>query len=199
MSTHIAIFGGSFDPPHLGHALLIAQLINSSSIDGVMIVPSGARPDKRNEASASERLRMVNAFVEEVFKGDLRVRVFSDQCEGKLKSSYTFDLLEFLNSRNSNSRFSLVIGSELLHDVSSWYQGEWLLQNAEFLVVARGGKEQPPMPNKMKHISWIPNPFGLMSSVSSTAVRALVKDRKSIKGLVSPEVERIIQENRLYL
>ena len=198
MSKHIAIFGGAFDPPHLGHALLIAQIINCVGIDEVWIVPSGKRVDKMNEGSELHRLSMANSFIEELFKGDSRIKVIPDQCNGLLKSSFTYDLLAHFRIREPHARFSIVIGSELLDDIPKWYNGEWLLAHASFLVVVRGGVENRQPPNGMKHVAWIPNPLELVSSLSSTAVRALVKDGKSIQGLVSPSVERFIMERKLY-
>jgi nicotinate-nucleotide adenylyltransferase len=134
----IAIFGGSFDPPHYGHATAVSALLNSKIIDQVWILPSNARSDKRNYLSFQDRLLVTTQFFYESFPNNHRV-IVSD-FEGSFSSNPgSRAILRSLRERYQKLTFYLALGEDLVADLPGWIDGDQLIVEEHFLIISRGG------------------------------------------------------------
>ena len=178
----VAVYGGSFDPPHLGHALSVAWALSAADIDEVWVVPTWKHAfGKTHGASFEERLAMCElAFAP--FRGVTLLDI-----ERELGGvSRTLDTLETLQGRHPDARFRLLVGADVLPTVDRWHRWDAIVRIAPPLVVGRDGYPAP----EGCPIS-IPN-------VSSTDVRAALDGSGDLRGLVPSAVIAHIEERGLY-
>ena len=128
-----AMFGGSFDPPHLGHQSIVQEIIKSLDIDTLLIVPTYLNPFKVSSlASASLRLEWCHILFDNIPK------VVVDDYEIKEgKSTFTSDSVKHFNIAY-NLKY-LIIGSDNLSSLSKWHQFEWLNENIIWVIITRVG------------------------------------------------------------
>jgi nicotinate-nucleotide adenylyltransferase len=196
MSAKItALYGGAFDPFHNGHLATIALLLNSGVAHEVVVIPSGDRPDKSSSASGTHRLAMAGLAVEESFAGDTRVSVSDLHVTGKVGYG-TIDLVDHYGS-GAKSDIVVVIGQELLKDLSQWKESARLQATVKLLVIRRPGVASVELP-----AGWditVLNPSyedGVV--VSSSSLRALIRKRSSCAGLMPPSAIRYCLQHNLY-
>ncbi len=178
----VAIYGGSFDPPHLGHVLSVAWALSASDIDEVWAIPTWRHAfGKAHGASFDARMAMCElAFAP--FRG-----VTSMDLERELGDvSRTLETLQTIRSRRPDAELRLLIGADVLQTVDRWYRWEDVIQLAPPLVVGRDGYPAP----EACPIS-IPN-------VSSTDVRAALEHGGELTGLVPTAVIAHIRKHGLY-
>ena len=182
-SPRVAIYGGSFDPPHLGHVLSVAWALSAADIDEVWVIPGWKHAfDKAHGADFAARMQM-SALAFEPFRG---VRVLDIERElGDV--SRTLNTLEALQSRHPNTRFRLMMGADLLATTDRWHRWDDVARLAPPLVIGRDGYPAP----EDRPIS-IPD-------VSSTDVRASLDDEPAkLHGIVPTAVIEHIRANGLY-
>ena len=177
----IALFGGSFDPPHLGHLLVVAHVLATEPCDELWMVPVFEHPfRKRLQASFEARARLCEAALESVPLP--RARVCRDEA-GLGGEGRTVDLLEHLHGKHPAHRFALVLGSDLLADKPQWKRFERIEELARIVTLRRGGFQVPGVPGVE------------LPQVSSTQVRALLAAGGDARGLLPRAVlERIAAE-----
>ena len=195
-TRHIALFGGAFDPPHLGHVAAIRQVQNSGLVDEVWVVPAGDRSDKRYSASSADRRKMVELMLEECFPGQLDVSLHLAQIEASAKYSTTIGLLDELTRRFKEHNFYVLIGTELVRDLPTWVEPERLRKSAAFLVIERPGEGQvkPPEGYNARIVPQMP---GCGVNVSSTQLRAKLSTGE-IESLMPKSVAAWISKRNLY-
>ena len=194
-TNRLAIYGGAFDPIHNGHLVTIAQLLASGQVDSVVVVPSGDRPDKKITVSAADRLAMTLLAIEEAFPNDPRVSVSDIHATGKVGYG-TIDLVEhFLKQADTSPR--VVIGQELLGDLSAWKEISRLKSLTSFLVIRRPGTVSPELPQDIT-ASWLSSPHEAGVLVSSTTIRAMLAQGLSCSGLLPPSVIAFCRSHGLY-
>ncbi|MBI4999470.1 nicotinate (nicotinamide) nucleotide adenylyltransferase [Candidatus Gottesmanbacteria bacterium] len=126
----IAIFGGSFDPPHLGHQRLLSQVLASGVVEEIWLMPAFVSPWKRQLAMAKDRLGMCKLLVGKGIKvSDLEIKR-----QGK---SYTIDTVRELKKRFPDDKFYWLIGSDMVKDLNKWHKADQLFREIEFLVFPR--------------------------------------------------------------
>lgn len=188
----IALFGGAFDPPHLGHVSAVKLLQKSGIFDEVWLVPSGDRKDKSSSAPASARIEMLKLLIEECFQNDSTVKLFTLQAEAKVPS-HTIGLLDYLKSHEPDSEFTVVIGHELLKDLPQWVDSERLKQEARFLVITRPGIKAAELPQGY-NCKTLDFPLNDGYDLSSTNVRRLLSEKADISTLIPQTVLNYIQK-----
>jgi len=132
----IAIYGGSFNPPHLGHVEAARTVASALSPDRLLIVPASVPPHKEladGSPTAQQRLELCRlAFADipgaEISEMELRR-------EGK---SYSYDTVRLLREENPDAQLILVVGTDMLLSFEKWYQFRYLLENCTLAVLARG-------------------------------------------------------------
>jgi len=159
MSPHrVGIFGGSFNPPHVAHVLAVVYALAVAPIDEIVVVPVFKHPFSKELESFEDRLAMC-----ELAMGWIpRVRVSSVERDlgGE---SLTLRTLERLASENPTWSMRLLIGSDVLPDVSKWHRFERIAELAKPFVLERAGANDSEV---------------LLPDVSSTRVRALLRDSR---------------------
>lgn len=175
----VAIYGGSFNPPHIGHAMVAAWLLWTERVEEVWLVPTGSHafgkhllPFERRAALAAALARAVSAQVS--------VCAVENERPGP---SYTIDTLTQLAETYPHHRFQLVVGADILPDTPRWRSWDAIAAQFDPIVVGRGG--YPP-------IEGAPS----FPEVSSTAIRALHNAGAPIDHLVPAGVARLLNDVR---
>jgi len=199
----IAIFGGAFNPLHLGHIKLAKAMVKENIVDHVLFIPSAISPHKhkKNITSFKHRLNMLKIAIDKNDKFS-----YSD-LESKRKDvpSYTFETMEILSKKYSKDKLYLLIGSDNLGELHTWHKAKQLVNQYSLLIYPRESKivtesylEQfwgKELANKLIN-SIISLP---LISFSSTNIRKLASEGKEIPNdLLDPKVKKYILEHRLY-
>jgi len=183
-----ALFGGSFDPVHVGH-LVVAETAGELLGTVVRLLPAREQPFKgsAHRASPEQRAEMLDLAV----SGNPRLRV--ERIELTLPTpSYTVRTLRALADREPRNRFTLLLGADTARDLPAWYEVEALPRLADVVVFARPGARPAPHPAICRVIE-VP---GL--DVSATMVRERVRQGRSIRYLVPDAVREYIAAHGLY-
>lgn len=191
----LAIFGGSFDPPHVGHLLAAQDAFDQLSLDRIILVPTAVQPLKvgRTVATALQRLAMARLLVE----GDARFEVSSVEVD-RAGLSFTVDTLSgFADAYPTAERF-LLLGADVLATFAQWREPERVLRLARPVVLQRDGEpEMAPMVLGAASTSVVR--LGTRRiDVSSTEIRERVRLGKSIRGFVTDSVAAFIVRDGLY-
>ena len=193
----IAIFGGSFDPPHVGHLLAAGDACEQLSLDRLVFVPAATQPLKtgRVSASAEQRLAMVRLLA----ANDSRFEVSTVEVErGGL--SFTVDTLShFARLHPADERF-LLLGADVLDSFGQWKEPQRILQLAHPVLLERQrtGDERPQThPTELAGGSVTRLPTRRID-VSSTEIRERVRLGKPIRGFVTDDVAAFIARDGLY-
>lgn len=184
-----AIFGGSFDPIHIGHLSLAAEVCRRGMADEVWFMVSPQNPHKQSIALTDEniRYRMVQLAIEGVagFKA-------SDFEFSLPRPSYTIKTLDALEKAYPNHEFRLLIGSDNWEKFDRWYNGDEILSRFGVIVYPRGEETAPPLPSG---VEWLP---AELYNVSSTMIRGMVAAGEDISALVPNSVAACIETEKLY-
>jgi nicotinate-nucleotide adenylyltransferase len=136
----IALFGGSFDPPHVGHLLAAAYVLATEPVDELWLVPVYEHPfGKRFRASFEQRVELCEAAVGSIGLQRVHVSRIEERLAQAGGDGRTVDLLEHLHRERLADRFALVIGSDLLAETSQWKRFDRVQALARLVVLERGG------------------------------------------------------------
>ena len=193
----IAIYGGSFDPPHKGHKLLAENLASVCGAEKVIIIPTALSPFKNSSsATAEDRLDMCNLF----FKEDLfQISDIEIKRGGK---SYTVDTLTQIKEENPDAELFLFMGDDMLLSFDKWYCYQEILRLATIVCACRTEnlEELQNMKSFVKNVLKAEDSVIICESVpfeiSSTEIRSSLKDGVN-KGL-SEEIYNYIAAKGLY-
>ena len=183
----VGVFGGTFDPPHIGHVSVARDVADVLGLDELVWVPAFRSPHKpdRPQTSPGVRLEMVRCAA----TADPRFRV--DDCEIRRKGpSYTIDTLRSIRAEDSND-IVLIIGADQFAAFDQWKTPEAIRALAAIAVMDRGGETGRESPGVLRV------PVGRVD-VSSTAVRERAARGDSIEGWVPDEVAAVIEREGLY-
>tara|TARA_B100000965_G_C19594812_1_gene759676 strand:+ start:2885 stop:3421 length:537 start_codon:yes stop_codon:yes gene_type:complete len=145
----IGFFGGSFDPPHIGHLRISLRSIKKLKLDKLYWVISKKNPFKKKTFfKLKERVKKSKNLVKKNKKIEIK---FLDK---RVKSSRTINILEYLTKKNKNSKFFLIIGSDNLIHFHKWKGYEKILKLSKLVVFSRYGYDQrskkSPIMKKLK-------------------------------------------------
>lgn len=189
----IGIFGGSFNPIHVGHALIASYIVENSDIDTLWLMVSPQNPLKENSSLASDyhRLRMTELVSRRI------ENVITSAFEFDLpKPSYTIDTLNALQAKFPDDEFYLVIGADNWCVFDRWKAGEEIITKHRVLIYPRRGYDIVIPEKYSDRVSVVEAP---LIEVSSTQVRERLAQLKSVSFYVPEAVERYIIENNLYM
>jgi nicotinate-nucleotide adenylyltransferase len=173
----VGIFGGRFDPPHLGHVALARTAVERFGIDELHVTVVADAAHKPSAATAADRLEMARLAFAEL---DARVELEEHR--------YTVDALEAAGYDDP----IFLIGADELVALPTWKKPERLLELARLGVATRPGYAPATASPRIKLFELEPHP------VSSSELRERVLNGEPIDGLVVPGVARYIAEHRLY-
>lgn len=194
----LLLFGGTFDPPHLGHMGLLRAAIRAVRPDFVLVMPTGIPPHKAaGHTEAALRLRMCKCFLP-LFQG-MKISDLEIRRGGK---SYTVDTVRTLCRRYPGVQIYLPMGSDMLLTFREWREWRALLRMTTLVVLCRDDAHERPVrafaEELEKEGARILLARGPISEVSSTELRTAVRTGQNIHALVAPEAERVIRKHHLY-
>jgi len=181
----IGIYGGSFDPIHHGHLILAREAREVLNLEKVILVPAAVSPFKRRAAAASGdvRLKMLRAAVEN------EEGFAIDDCELlRPPPSWTIDTVLEIRKRESDSQIYLLIGEDNVATLNRWRRFDELDKLVRFVVLDRTGSQAQRDYQVVRR----------KIDISATDIRKRVARGQSIRYLVPPAVEEIIQREKLY-
>lgn len=190
VGMNIAVLGGSFDPPHLGHYLVVEQIKEiRKDIDKIILMPAFEHQWKPIQASAKDRLNMLR-FLE---SKNVEMSKMEIQRKG---GKYTIDTVRELKRMQPNDKLYFIVGSDILFEWERWEKTEELLQLTTFLVFPRDPHRLPE--TILQGFEVIKDKNLITTNISSTVIRERVKEGKPITYLVPNGVEQYIMEHNLY-
>ncbi|MFN8884488.1 nicotinate (nicotinamide) nucleotide adenylyltransferase [Gemmatimonas sp.] len=190
----LGLLGGSFDPPHIGHLIIAQDAMDALALDHLLVIPAARQPLKGNEQTPPEhRLAMVRAC----FDGVPRVEVDPVEiARGGL--SYMVDTVEDVRRRWPVAQLHLLVGSDVVPTLPRWKDPQRLLGMVRLVVLHRDTGGAPPLEQEIhgaQTVRWLST---RRVDVSSTEIRARVRDGRSLKGFVPESVATYIASTGLY-
>lgn len=190
----VGVFGGSFDPPHVGHLIIAQEAWEQAGLDLVVFLPSPSPPhkDERFLSPFPVRMAMVRAAVE----GDHRFMVWDLEATLPPPHFTVRTLQEVKRQRPSWERLYLIIGSDSLLDFPTWYQPHEVIRLASLVVYPRPGfpvckaRDEYLAHAQLLHSAELP--------VSSTDLRQRVRQGRSVRYWVPDGVLTLISQHGLY-
>jgi nicotinate-nucleotide adenylyltransferase len=194
--VRLGVFGGTFDPIHLGHLRAAETALEGLALDRVAFVPAGI-PPHRAEPSSSALDRY--AMTELATAGHPRFAV-SDIELRRDGPSYTVDTVAGLRKESPDAEVFVIVGSDTFPEMSTWKEHERLLALCTVAVVARPGEAAPASRGRSdgeppKGVARVEGP-GL--AISASEIRDRVRQRKSVRYLVPDAVADYITKRSLY-
>ena len=189
----IGIFGGSFDPIHIGHAIIAQHIISCGAVDRLWLMVSPVNPlkvGKERQVADTDRLRMVE-MVSRPMEG-VETSAFEFTMP---KPSYTIDTLNALQAKFPGDEFYLVIGGDNWEVFGKWRNSEEILAKYHLLVYPRLGYEVN-IPDELKErVQLVDAPI---IELSSTQIRERLANGQSVRYYVPDEVLGYIERKHLY-
>jgi len=187
------IFGGTFDPPHIGHAAVARELVEQGDLDGVIWMPARHPPHKADRPMALPglRLEMVRAVTEGVGG-----QGWSDLELAREGPSYTVDTLRELRCEYSDIDLVLILGTDQLAEFSTWREPAEVAALARLLVLARQGQDSTAVDPGVD-VEWTPAQVTRID-VSSSEIRRLIREGEPFCHLVPEGVAEVIEREWLY-
>lgn len=188
----IGLFGGSFDPPHTGHLILAERASDVLGLSRVLFIPTATPPhkDTRGLSPFEHRRRMTELAIAENDRFELSLVEEGDE------PSFTWQTLErFADRGYDRERLHLIVGEDSLAEMNTWRRPDLICRLATIVAMRRTGAAgvlQPPADAAVVFLETGAN------AVSSTDIRRLVSDGRSIRYLVPAPVEAYIRTHGLY-
>lgn len=190
----VGVFGGSFDPPHVGHLLAASDACEELGLDRLYFVPAAAQPLKEGRLVAApvHRLAMVHLAVD----GDPRFSVSPDEIERE-GLSYTVDTLAGFAGRFPDAERYFLIGADAFAGLSQWREPERIAGLARLAVLQRSGHPAAAPPAGVPPRAVVRLQTRRVD-VSSTEIRERVRAGRPIRGFVSDAVADYVAMAGLY-
>lgn len=198
----IAIFGGTFNPPHMGHLRLVKSFEQQNDFDKILIIPTFTPPHKESSqlASSFDRLEMCRlAFDDPKFK-------ISDIEINRGGKSYTFDTLVQLKKIYPDAHFYLIIGSDMMLTFHQWKKPQEIFELCTVCASVRDGDNslddlqnyvKEYFPNQADKLKIMLSDFKPLE-VSSTQLRKMIEKGRDVSHLVPKKVVEYINNRGLY-
>lgn len=190
----LAIFGGSFDPPHVGHLLAAQDAVDQLRLDRLVFVPAAIQPLKSDRPATPphQRLEMTRLLAGE----DACFEVSSVEVD-RGGVSFTVDTLEHFAREFPDAERFLLLGADVLASFGQWREPHRVAALARLVILERAGDRPPELPAGMDagHLLHLPT---RRVDVSSTEVRERVGQGRSIRGFVTDGVAAYIAGAGLY-
>ncbi|MBA3723997.1 MAG: nicotinate (nicotinamide) nucleotide adenylyltransferase [Candidatus Levybacteria bacterium] len=197
----IAILGGSFDPPHLGHLFIALQVRELLQMDEVWLMPAYHHPFQRDLSDVAHRMAMTKLLQTETMK-------ISDYEIKHNPTSYTIDTLNGLKESHPNNEFFWITGSDQLQHFQKYKQWQDIISKHNLIIFPREWM-LPQLAEEVKNklvLKTIPQNVIVLSeknliltNISSTKIRERVKANLSIQPFVSEQVAEYIKKEKLYI
>jgi nicotinate-nucleotide adenylyltransferase len=194
----VGIFGGAFNPPHIGHLVCAQEALVQLELDRVVFMPVGEAPHREIEGDpgAEARLEMVELAV----AGDERFATSRMELDRE-GPSYTSDTLAQLHEESPDDELFLILGGDQAAALASWHEPEKVLERATVAVFERASWGRNAIVIKIGRLAGARNVRYLdmpMIQVSSSGIRRRVREGAPIRYLIPDNVASYIEEKALY-
>lgn len=189
----IGIFGGSFNPIHVGHALIANYIVESGAIDSLWLMVSPQNPLKENSELASDYDRLLMTELVSRRIENVTTSAFEFDLP---KPSYTIDTLNSIQAKFPDDEFYLVIGADNWCLFDKWKNGEEIISKYHILIYPRRGYDIDIPERYRQRVAVVDAP---LIEVSSTQIRERLAKMKSVSFYVPEAVEKYIVKNKLYM
>ena len=193
----IALYGGSFDPIHIGHLITAETALETYNLERVIFIPSYITPLKGRELEASDKNRFEMTKLSTKDNMKFEVSDFEILNEGV---SYSYNTVKYFSKKYKNEKIYVIIGTDRAKDLKKWYNIEELSKLVTFVFVARDEEDLYKVVDGdvfYKSIS-----YEIMKSpiieISSSFIRDKIKNKNSIKYMITDECRSYIEELGLY-
>lgn len=192
MAARVGVFGGTFDPPHVGHLVTAVNVRHALALDRVLLVVANVpwqKAGSRRISPAADRMAMVEAAV----GGVAGIEASAIEIE-RGGHSFTADTLATLHDEDPEAELFVVLGADAAAGLPTWERVEEVRRLAELVIVERPGAPAPVAPRgwRWTHVE-VPR-----LEVSSTELRDRVRDGRPLDYLLTPAVISCIRGRRLY-
>ena len=190
----IGVFGGTFNPPHLGHKNILCQSIKKLKLNMVLVIPNNIPSHKnlpQHTATAKHRFEMCKVMCEDIenaFVSDIEIKM-----GGK---SYTIRTLEKLKEKYKNDELYLIIGTDSFQNIETWARFEDILSICELLVFKRAEND-----NNLEHKKYIEQKYGvLVHLIENETIEISSSELRQYENIqyLSEKVLDYIEKNSLY-
>lgn len=187
----IAIYGGSFNPPHIGHELAATVILATEDVDELWFTPTFQHMGGKELLDFDHRIEMVR-MMSRRFGWSASVSKAEQRMSKKpgFRGSLSVDLVRDITEEWPYHDFRFVIGSDLLDQFNTWEGAEEIKDKAPLLIVPRAGY----LPTDLAHIQKLT----IIPDISSTYVRQAIQRGEDVRKLVPKDVLAYIKENKLY-
>ncbi|MBQ6614987.1 MAG: nicotinate (nicotinamide) nucleotide adenylyltransferase [Thermoguttaceae bacterium] len=196
----IGLFGGSFDPIHLGHVEIAQMAIKEIPLDILVVMPAGKAPHKNGAFFSDElRLKMTQAAMADL--NDDRI-IVSDwemkQAQVNGKTSFTVDTMRYLKKKYPGAELYLILGTDMFNTLSTWKDPEIISANMKLVLVNRRGEKLYKSIRKKDSVCTnIYSPDVVISAepleISSTEIRRRLASGESVDGLVPDSALQVLK------
>ena len=192
----IGIFGGTFNPPHNGHILLLKRMRKALHLDKMIVIPSNMPPHKDvTDNNPEHRMNMTKLAFPEYSVSDIEIK--------RGGKSYTYETLEELKSVYPQDKLYFICGSDMFLTFDEWKCPERIFKAAVVVTSARGYHEYPSL---IKKKLFLKKKYGAVTRIvyfkpyvmSSTQIRDMAKNGDDLSKAVPNNVAAYIEENGLY-
>ena len=196
----IALFCGSFNPPLLSHFSLAEQVLNSDdNIKKIIFVPVSNKYNKDGLISDEHRFNMLNLVCEKNPRFEVSDIEFNSP-----RQPYTFETMQAMQKLYPEHEIRLIIGTDNLKKIDTWYEIEQLLSNFKVFVLARDEDNVEDIINNHNLLckyssSFVKSNVSIRTNLSSSFVRNEIKNKNSVRYLLPDEVIEYIKNNNLYM
>ncbi len=197
----IGVFGGSFDPVHMGHLTIAQDAVEQLELDRLIFIPAAIPPHKQEKALAEGRHRF--EMIQLATESNLSFEV-SDMELLRGGVSYTFDTMAQVQAEHPGSELFFIVGLDSLTILHSWKNVEQLLEMCTIVPFARGGEDPAKVAAQIQLSNhWKTKLLERLIrihevEISASEIRMRLAEGLSIRYLVPPEVEMYIAEHHLY-
>lgn len=190
----ICLFGGTFDPPHIGHLLIAQTICEAESFDKILFIPVNIPPHKSVNTLLEDRLNMLKIAIDD--NPNFEISEIEIKRGGV---SYTIDTIRTIKKQYniSSNKISYLIGSDSLLNFHNWKDPEKILEECQIIVAIRPGFRPSDIP------AWILHKIQFANiprfEISSTNIRSRWVEGKTIRYLVTLPVWEYINKNKIYI
>jgi nicotinate-nucleotide adenylyltransferase len=185
----VGLFFGSFNPVHIGHLIISNYVVSYCNIDQLWFVLTPKNPLKNQETLLNEYHRQ--HLIQSAIYGENKLKCSTIEFHLP-KPSYTIDTLMYLKEKHPDHRFIIIMGSDSFLNLKNWKNGELIMRDYNIMIYKRPGFE---IKNTLPNIEILDAPF---LDISSSRIRDMIKNKKSIRFLVPDVVKEEIEANNYY-
>ncbi len=197
----IGIMGGTFNPIHYGHLMIAENAAEQYGLDLVLFMPNGTPPHKPDKkiVAASHRIEMIRLAIQDNPSFQLSL----DEVNSG-ETSYTYRTLERLKEKEPEDDFYFIMGGDSLKYFDTWRYPERILRTAYVLAAIRDNVEGAEFQEYIDHLNHDYEAMGVFPlntpnfSVSSSKIRDLIQNQKTVRYMLPENVREYIMEHLLY-